>query len=155
MRLTNKRLTFGASGKTILLVDIENVEIETRTADATRIKIRLGRETEYIAFARHTPGHIVHILIGDSGLSHSEVSSYTAYWASLLTMATFMFGRKSKIEEVVLARKAWCWYCKDYIEIPSTDDPVWKVKCPKCGHKEMTTLSLEDRKRPKGFGRTI
>ena len=54
LKLTNKRLTFGASGKTILLEDIENVEIETRTADVTRIKIRFGRETEYIDFARHT-----------------------------------------------------------------------------------------------------
>ena len=106
LKLTNKCLTFGASGETILLEDIENVEIETRTANVPRIKISFEsrdqvKRIEYIDFARHTAGHTLHILIGDSGLSHSEVSSYTAYWASLITMANFMFGNKAPNKEVI------------------------------------------------------
>jgi hypothetical protein len=154
LRLTNKRLIFGG-GKPILLDEIRSVEIETRIANVTRIKIRLMRGTEYIDFGRHTPGHMVHLLAGEFGITHSEVSSYTAYWASLITMAVFMFGKNFDVERIARTRVVWCQNCEAYVDIPRTDEPVKTINCPTCGNKGMSRLSPHKSDKPVGWGRTI
>jgi len=148
--LTNQRLI--VADNSIPLEDIVSVDIDTRTADVTRIVINLENKTEYLDFARHSAGHMVNILFGDTGWSHSEVSSYTSYWASLLTMATFLFGRKNKYVKSHANEyegKAWCHNCGKYVTIKRTETPIWQIECPECGRKPLASLSPEDRKKDK------
>ena len=141
-----------ARGYSIQLKDIENVDIETRIADVTKIKISLKNKTEYIDFARQTTGHTFSILFGDTGWIQSEVSSYTAYWASLITMAKFLFGKSDEVEEIMEEvscthskdMQTWCADCAKYVIVPWTDTSVRKIVCPECGRKGMTTLSPDD-----------
>ncbi len=149
LKLTNKRLRVkpGASGKAILLEDIKDVEIETRFADVPRIKIRVNRKTEYIEFRRSTTGHVFTALIGEIGIAQAEVAAYTAYWASLITMAKFLYGQPEyEVEEEVHEdRKGWCGICKKYVTMQWSDTPIWELSCPECGGKPLTTLSPNDR----------
>lgn len=96
--LTNKRLLIGDATNAILLNEILDVDIDTRTADVTRIMIETEKGTKYLEFARTTTGHTINLLLGDSGWSFSEVSSYTSYWASLITMAKFQYGQSESFE---------------------------------------------------------
>ena len=83
----------------------------------------------------------------EAGSWQEEVSSYTAYWASILTMARFLYGTTDEIseEEKYEDKKVWCSRCDKYVTVPWTEAPVWKLRCPECGHGGMTTLSPKDR----------
>ena len=97
--LTNRRLIIGDSSNSIPLEDIIDVDIETRLADVTQIQIECKDGTKYLEFVRRGGNHVAQILLGNSGWSFSEVSSYTSYWASILTIAIFLFGQAGEMRD--------------------------------------------------------
>jgi len=138
--LTDKQIIIGDTNESIPLDDIEEIDIETRFEDFPKINILYGDKVKSLEFYRTSAWSKV-------GIAHSEISAYTAYWASMLTMAAFLFGQNyGKRKEVKSEdRNAWCTNCKKYISIPWTDKPVYKIFCPECGQKSMLSLSPEDR----------
>ena len=147
--LTNKRIIIGKSENSIYLADIEHIEISTRFADVPKIMIIHDDKTDNIEFVRSSAGHSLSLFSGDLGRSftHSELSSYTAYWASLLTMAVYLSGGQ-RFEEnggyVYKDREVWCGHCQKYVKVPYTDISVWKLECPECGHRGMVSKSPDD-----------
>ena len=148
--LTNQRIILGTSKCTISLNDIHDIEIDTRFSDVTRISIDCKESIKHLEFGRSSPGHIANVLLGDSGWTHSEISSYTSYWASLLTMAKFLYGTQEsdeKIGAIYEDKRVWCSHCDKYVISPWTSTPVWKIQCPECDRKGLLSLSPEDRKK--------
>jgi len=148
--LTNQRLMIGGSRNSIYLKDIKTIDIPSINA----INITLEDREVKLFFEKRSIGHAVDqfasILLGgpyEAGSWQEEVSSYTSYWASLLTIARFLYGQviETVIEEVPEERRAWCARCQMYVLVPWTDIPVWEINCPECGRKGMTTLSPTDR----------
>lgn len=122
----------------------------------SRIKINLKDRVEHLTFTKRSIGHAVDqfasIILNtpfEAGSWQEEVSSYTSYWASILTMVIFLFRQKIPYSQSIGAkyeeRKAWCHHCQKYVSIPWTDTPVWKLSCPECGRKPLTSLSSKDR----------
>lgn len=116
------------------------------------IKIHLKDKVERIIFTKRSIGEAIDTFVATlmgtpfETLSGVEVASYTSYWASLLTMATFLFGNATEmIEEKYEDKKAWCHYCQKYVSVPWTDTPIWKLSCPECGRKPLTSLSPKDK----------
>jgi len=98
--LTNKRLILKSSGESIYLHEINNIAIDTKITSNPCIKFIYGEGLEtHIRFFRTTPGTTFHVLLGDSGKVSAENALYTAYWASLLTMAKFLYGSPNYFEE--------------------------------------------------------
>jgi len=101
--LTNKRLIlktwmpgsdlFNASEESISLQEIKNIDIETKISNNPCIKFTYDEGVEtHFRFFQTTPGTTFHVLLGDAGKVTAEITAYTAYWASLLTMAKFLYG---------------------------------------------------------------
>lgn len=149
--LTNKRLMIGDSTNSYFLKDI----IQICFLPINRIQIKLRDETIQIRFAKRSISHGINQIASvifdtpfEAGSWQEEVASYTAYWASVLTTALLLYGELIEYKEIVYEdKKAWCIHCEEYVTIPYSDTPVWKNECPRCGHRGMTSLSQEDRKK--------
>jgi hypothetical protein len=103
--LTNKRLILKSSGESIYLHEINNIDIDTKITNNPCIKFTYGEELEtHIRFFRTTSGTTFHVLLGDSGKVSAENALYTSYWASLLTMAKFLYGSPKYFENSSLLR---------------------------------------------------
>ena len=147
--LTNQRLIFGNLDTIIELYKIKNVEF----VPLRSIKLTLIEDTIQFGFSKssgsHTIDQAVSAFLGspfEAGSWQEEVSSYTAYWASMLTMTLIQFGNPMKYEEWKEEYgRAYCHRCFEYVDIPVSKKNVWEIDCPKCGRKGMTTLSPEDR----------
>ena len=162
--LTNKNIIFkhepryGNLEVNIPITEISNVDVETRWGDVPKISVYTNEKIVNLEFSRQSTGHSMSLFAGDIGRSfmHSELSAFTSYWASLITMVKFHYGVTEVYEipeQIITAARtagdAWCGRCKKYLnahsEVPDT--PVWKLRCPDCGHLGMTTLSPFDRAR--------
>ena len=149
--LTNKRLMVGDSSNSYLLKDIIQVEF----LPINVIQITLKDKTIAFMFNKRSIKHgidqfasIIFDTPFEAGSRQEEVASYTAHWASILTTALLLYGEPIEYREPVYEdKKAWCTHCQKYVTVPHSDIPVWKTKCPICGHGGMTSLSPEDKKK--------
>lgn len=151
--LTNKRLIIGDSSNSIYLKEIKKIDVHSTPS----IKINLKDRVEHLIFKKGSIGHAVDtfaaVILATpfETISGQEVSSYTSYWASILTMAIFQYGHPDEFrEEKHEDKKAWCYNCQKYVNVPWTrahaETPIWKLSCPECGRKPLATLSPEDRR---------
>ena len=98
LTLTNKRLVLKEADISISLKDIKNINIETFTANMPCIVVNYGEKSEKIRFNRTTAGSVFHTLFGSIDKVAAETASYTAYWASLITIAKFLYGNPHQLE---------------------------------------------------------
>lgn len=147
--LTNKRLMIEDSSNSYFLKDIINIDF----LPLNRIQITLRDKTIKLLFAKRSISHgidqfasVIFETPFEAGSWQEEVASYTAHWASVLTTALLLYGEPPTYED----KKAWCGHCKKYVDVEWTDTPVWKLVCPECNQKGMTTLSPKDRLKDKG-----
>ena len=138
--LTNRRLIIGDQTNSIFLSDIKEVElishdvIQLTLYDNKKIKLGYGTLTagsvinEALTYFFAPPYTI--------GFAQEERSAITSYYASLITMAVFLFGDPETYVELK-PRQVWCSQCAKYVEIPGTSVDVWKIECPICGRKGM------------------
>jgi hypothetical protein len=144
--LTNKRIIM--KDIVIPLEDIKNIDIETSAVGGIKLILSYGEEYGKISFSRSTAGSAFHLILGVGEKVSSEWNSYTTYWASMITMAKFFYGKPkvfgkndeaptsvSSIEPVDVqysGNSAWCINCKKYVPVNPSTEPVWMLKCPEC-----------------------
>lgn len=151
LKLTNKQLILGDNGITFNLKDMKMCLFKPMNI----IEITLTDRTERLKFTKQSVGHAIDqfasAIMGEpfeAGSWQEEVSSYTSYWASMITMAISLYGNPVELSETVIQhseRRAYCNRCKKYVFLPWSDEKVWTLSCPECGRRGMTTLSPEDR----------
>lgn len=149
--LTNKRLMIGDSSNSYFLKDIIQIDF----FPINGIQITLRDKTIKLIFSKQSISHSIDQLASvffdtpfEAGSWQEEIASYTAHWASVLTTALLFYGEPIEYRETIYEdKKVWCKDCKKYVIIPHSDIPIWKRKCPICGHGGMTSLSPEDRKK--------
>jgi hypothetical protein len=156
--LTNKRLIFGNKENSIKLDEIKFVQIDTHLAAAPSILLYLFNDTfESLSFVRLTSGHLVTVLLGDTGWAQTEVAAYASYWAALITFTKYQSESRMTLDEldelfVQAAKKlepkevrAWCMKCKRYVTVMKKEEvPIYSVRCPEC-NGVMVSKSPEDR----------
>jgi len=108
--LTDKRLIlkrgepttedlYDSSEESIDIKEINNIDIETSVVNNPCIKFTYGDGLETsIRFVRTTPGTMFHSILGSVDKNTAEISAYTSYWASVLTMARIFYGSPSYLE---------------------------------------------------------
>jgi hypothetical protein len=137
--ITNKNFIFGMDNiTTVPLKKIKRIDL----MNFQEIKITLDNGEHTIQIKRGSGvDQVASILLGgpyEAGSWQEDNAAFSAYLSSLLTMAVFFFGEPEK-HVPFESRKAWCRQCNDYVELPETRIPVWKVPCPICGSKGMTS----------------
>jgi Zn finger protein HypA/HybF involved in hydrogenase expression len=149
MILTENRIIIG--DYSISLDDIVEIDLKPQFADIPKIRITCNDRIENLQFHRGSLSHGINILWGEIDFAYAEDQAYTAYWASLLTMAAFLYGKNyGKIKEVIKEvkhedRKIWCPNCKKYIDVLWTDELFDVVTCPECGHNGMMSHNPEEK----------
>ena len=102
LTLTNHRIIVENLDNSIYLKEISKIDIPS----ILNIELSLGDDVKNLRFEKRNIGHAVDqfasVLLGspyEAGSWQEEVSSYTSYWASLTTMAVFLFGNPNEKEE--------------------------------------------------------
>jgi hypothetical protein len=84
---------YDSSEESIDIKEIENIDIETSLVNNPCIKFTYGNGLETsIRFYRTTPGTLFNTMLGSVDKNTAEISAYTSYWASMLTMARILYG---------------------------------------------------------------
>lgn len=90
--LTNKHLHLMQLQTSIPLSQIERIDIESTATTDPHIKIIYNGNSVKLFFSRATSGSLFHLTLGSGDKVSREWVSYTMYWASLITMAKYLFG---------------------------------------------------------------
>lgn len=89
LTLTNKRLICGKT--TIELVDIESVDIKTRTSGPPQVMVTHKDGAAIIDIRRRGKGQLFKVIVSAEP-SNSDIVAYVGYLAALITMVAFHFG---------------------------------------------------------------
>ena len=94
---------YDSSEESIDIKEINNIDIETSVVKNPCIKFTYGDGLETsISFFRTAPGAVFHSVLGSTDKNAAEISAYTSYWASMLTMARIFYGPPSYLERKIV-----------------------------------------------------